>query len=204
MDLKEIYRNKMKTKLTMLTFILLATSATILWAENKKDEKAKSAPKASTKREYSEEEFKAAVSEEAAKLMKKAGSAHLVDFSKELLEKEEAIKVKELTLKKEQEQLAMNQEDFKKKLVEFQDSQKKFLGCVDEKNEKASKRVSQMVEVISGMKPQNAADVLAVQDPDLSVKILGELESTKASKIFNLMDKEVSARLQKQFLQMKK
>ena len=121
-----------------------------------------------------------------------------------ILEKEEAIKVKELTLKKEQEQLAMNQEDFKKKLVEFQDSQKKFLGCVDEKNEKASKRVSQMVEVISGMKPQNAADVLAVQDPDLSVKILGELESTKASKIFNLMDKEVSARLQKQFLQMKK
>jgi flagellar motility protein MotE (MotC chaperone) len=194
----------MKTKITIITFFLLAMSATILWAESKKDDKAKAAPKAPSKREYSEEEFKAAVSVEAAKQMKKAGSAHLVDFSKELLEKEEAIKVKELTLKKEQEQLAMNQEDFKKKLVEFQDSQKKFLGCVDEKNEKASKRVSQMVEVISGMKPQNAADVLAVQDPDLSVKILGELESTKASKIFNLMDKEVSARLQKQFLQMKK
>jgi flagellar motility protein MotE (MotC chaperone) len=61
-----------------------------------------------------------------------------------------------------------------------------------------------MVEVISGMKPQSAADVLAVQDPDLSVRILGQLEAQKASKIFNLMDKEVSARLQKQFLQMKK
>jgi hypothetical protein len=30
------------------------------------------------------------------------------------------------------------------------------------------------------------------------------LESQKASKIFNLMDKEISAKLQKQFLQMKK
>ena len=61
-----------------------------------------------------------------------------------------------------------------------------------------------MVEVISGMKPQNAADVLAIQDPELSVRILSLLESQKTSKIFNLMDKEVSARLQKQFLQMKK
>ncbi len=201
---KEIFRINMKTKFALIFLILTSLSATILWAESKKEDKTKAAPKTAAKREYTEEEFKAAVLEEATKLMKKAGSAHLVDFSKELLEKEDAIKVKELTLKKEQEELAMNQADFKKKLVEFQDSQKKFLGCVDEKNEKASKRVSQMVEVISGMKPQNAADVLAVQDPDLSVKILGELESSKASKIFNLMDKEVSARLQKQFLQMKK
>ncbi len=159
---------------------------------------------ASGKREYTELEFKKAVMAEVEKVMKKAGSANLVDFSKELLEKEEAIKVKELTIKKHQEQLDMNIADFKKSIIEFQASQKKFLGCVDDKNEKAEKRVSQMVEVISGMKPQNAADVLTVQDPDLSVRILSELDSVKASKIFNLMDKEVSARLQKQFLQMKK
>ncbi len=164
----------------------------------------KAASVVSTKREYTEDEFKAAVAEEAAKLMKKAGSAHLVDFSKELLEKEEGLKVKELTIKKDQEQLDMNKADFKKKLVEFQDSQKKFLGCVDEKTEKSDKRITQMVDVISGMKPQNAADVLSIQDPDLSVRILSELDSAKLSKIFNLMDKEVSARLQKQFLQMKK
>ena len=89
-------------------------------------------------------------------------------------------------------------------MVEFQASQKKFLGCVDEKDAKANKRVSQMVEVISGMKPQSAADMLAIQEPDLSVQILAELDSTKVSKIFNLMPKEVSARLQKQFLEMKK
>lgn len=194
----------MKTRkiLYSVSIIAMLTVASLVYAATAK--KATSAPAGPVKREYTEEEFKAAVLEEATKLMKKAGSAHLVDFSKELLEKEEAIKVKELSIKKEQEELEMNKADFKKKLVEFQDSQKKFLGCVDEKNDKADKRVSQMVDVISGMKPQSAADVLAVQDPDLSVRILGELDSTKASKIFNLMDKEVSARLQKQFLQMKK
>jgi flagellar motility protein MotE (MotC chaperone) len=109
-----------------------------------------------------------------------------------------------LGLQKEQEQLKMNMNDFQKKVIEFEESQKKFLGCIDSQNEKAEKRVSQMVEVVSLMKPQNAADVLSVQDPDLSVRIMGQLEPQKASKIFNLMDKEVSARLQKQFLQMKK
>lgn len=193
----------MKLKIIYGTSIItLLTVASLVFA-NVKDSK-KTAPQAAGKRVYTEEEFKAAVLEEAAKMMKKAGSAHLVDFSKELMEKEEAIKVKELTVKKQEEELGMSKEDFKKKLVEFQDSQKKFLGCVDEKSAKADKRVTQMVEVISGMKPQNAADVLTVQDPDLSVRILSELDSAKTSKIFNLMDKEVSARLQKQFLQMKK
>lgn len=190
----------MKVKALFIALFLVTTSASAAVAKKA----AAPAPAAPTKREYTEEEFKTAVLEEASKLMKKAGSANLVDFSKELLEKEEALKSKELVIKKQQEELDMSRADFKKKLVEFQDSQKKFLGCVDEKNEKADKRVSQMVDVISGMKPQSAADVLAVQDPDLSVRILGELDSAKASKIFNLMDKEVSARLQKQFLQMKK
>lgn len=156
------------------------------------------------KKTYTEEEFKKAISDEIEKTMKKIGSGHLVDFSKELLQKEEVIKIKELNLQKENEQLKLNIIDFQKKIVEFQESQKKFLGCVDSQNEKVEKRVSQVVEVISGMKPQNAADVLSVQDPDLSVRILGQLDAQKASKIFNLMDKEISARLQKQFLQMKK
>ena len=65
-------------------------------------------------------------------------------------------------------------------------------------------RVQQLVEVISNMKPQRAADLLSVQDPDISVRIFEKTNPTKASKIFNLMDKEVSARLQKQYLNMQK
>ncbi len=195
--------NKMKKYFKQSIFIIALLSSTLLMAANSPASKV-AAPSGPPKRLYTEEEFKKAVWEEASKLMKKAGSGHLVDFSKELLEKEDALKVKELVLQKEQEQLKLNTSDFQKKVLEFQDSQKKFLGCIDSQNEKVEKRVAQMVEVISGMKPQSAADVLSVQDPDLSVRILGQIEAQKASKIFNLMDKEVSARLQKQFLQMKK
>ncbi len=190
--------NKMKALIT----IFFIVSACALHAANPVEKKT--APAVPEKRLYTEEEFKKAVMTEAEKMMKKAGSGHLVDFSNELLQKEDVLKVKELTLQKKEEQLKVNTAEFQKKLLEFQDAQKKFLGCIDSQNEKAEKRVSQMVEVISGMKPQSAADVLAVQDPELSVRILGMLEAQKASKIFNLMDKEVSAKLQKQFMQMKK
>ena len=63
-------------------------------------------------------------------------------------------------------------------------------------------RVKQLVNVISNMKPKKAADLLAVQDSGISVKIIERIDPQKASKIFNLMDKEVSARLQKQYLNM--
>lgn len=189
----------------VLIGLVLTFAVGAAFAVASKNEKADPNKKAELqKRNYTEEEFKKAVEEEAAKMMKKAGSGHLVDFSKELLEKEDAIKNKELLLQKQEEELKNSKMDFQKKIAEFEESQKKFLGCIEGQKEAMDKRVSQMVEVISGMKPQSAADVLAIQDPELSVRILAMLEAQKASKIFNLMDKEISAKLQKQFLQMKK
>jgi flagellar motility protein MotE (MotC chaperone) len=54
------------------------------------------------------------------------------------------------------------------------------------------------------MKADKAAQVLAIQDPEITMKILGKLESKTVSRIFNLMDKEISARIQKQFMTMKR
>ena len=54
------------------------------------------------------------------------------------------------------------------------------------------------------MKPQVAAEMLSVQESKLSVEIISKLDPVKVSKIFNLMDKEISARLQKEYLNMQK
>ena len=57
---------------------------------------------------------------------------------------------------------------------------------------------------MSGMKPANAAELLSVQDSTISVQIISKLDPERVSKIFNLMDKAVSARLQKSYINMKK
>ncbi len=156
------------------------------------------------KLEFTKEEFQTAVYAELDKKMKKIGRSKLLDFSKELLQKEEGILEREEKLKLREEQLKLGEEELKKKFVEFKSTQENFLACIDKEDTEQKKRINHMVNVVSGMRPQTAANLLSQQDPSLSVKILGMLEPAKVSKIFNLMDKEISARLQKQYMTLKK
>ena len=153
---------------------------------------------------YTETEFQAKLQQEVAAKLEKLGNGTLVDFSKQLMEKEEKLRLAELELKKREDTLSNNQRDLQQGIKSFQEKQNKFLSCLDDNERKKQERIQHMVDSIAGMRPKSAADLLSVQDADLSVQILSKLESTKVSKIFNLMDKEISARLQKQFMTMKK
>ncbi len=186
---------------TIVATLFGTLSYAVVSADNKD---AKTAASSSSSKTYTEDEFKKAVDTAVDAKIRRVNGSQMVDFSKELLSREETIKVKELEVKKQDEQLKMNIADFEKRVKEFQDTQKKFIGCIDEQEQKSQKRVTQMVDVISGMRPQSAANLLSVQESDIAVKILGQLDPVKVSKIFNLMDKEISAKLQKQFMTMKK
>ena len=156
------------------------------------------------KRVYSEDEFKKAVYSEIEKRMKRIKKENVVDFSMELLKKEDKLKLSVLELQKKKEQLKKNIEQFGIRVKEFRGQQEKLIGCIGDIEKKTSRRIVHIVDIMSGMRPANAAQVLSVQDPEISVKILDKLDAQKVSKIFNLMDKEISARLQKQYLTMKR
>jgi flagellar motility protein MotE (MotC chaperone) len=156
------------------------------------------------KKTYTEKEFLDAVEKEMDSRLKKYRPSNMVSLSQELMKKERAFDLKEQELKRANDSLKAGERDLQSKLKELQSKSKKLLGCLDENDENQSKRVGHMVDVVSGMRPQNAADILSVQDVDIAVKILGKLDPTKVSKIFNSMDKEISARLQKQYMSMKR
>lgn len=161
-------------------------------------------PNKDGKYEFTKDEFKTAVYSELDKKMKKIGRSRLLDFAKELLKKEEALAAREKVIVKREEQVKVNEEELKKKFVEFKITQENFLSCLDKEDKEVDRRISHMVDVVSGMRPQTAANLLSQQDPSISVKIMGLLPPTKVSKIFNLMDKEVSSKLQKQYMTLKK
>ncbi|OFZ20589.1 MAG: hypothetical protein A2202_03465 [Bdellovibrionales bacterium RIFOXYA1_FULL_36_14] len=182
-------------KNTFLLIFLLMTSAVF----------SNQAPEANVEeKKYTETEFNSKLSDALGKKLKHLGKGQIEELSKELLDKERDLKAKEILLEKKEEQLKISTEEFKKKLHEFQERQNSLIVCLDDVEKQESERVGHMVETVSGMRPQNAADVLSVQDSEISVKILSQLPSDKVAKIFNLMNKEVSARLQKQYLTMKK
>ncbi len=128
----------------------------------------------------------------------------LVNLSQELVKREEQIKLRELALQQRSDELENNIKNFEQRLKEFEEQQSKILGCLTEQDAQKNKRLDQLVTSIAAMRPQNAAAVLSVQDAEIAVRILDRLDPTQAAKIFNLMDKEISAGLQKQYLNMKK
>lgn len=153
---------------------------------------------------YTEKEFLDAVEKEVVNRLQRYRPKNIINVSREYMKKERELALKEVDLRKREESLKVSEGDFAKKLRELNKKGEKLIGCLDENDKNESKRVNHMVDVISGMRPQTAAEVLSVQDPEISIKILGNLSATKVSKIFNSMDKEISARLQKQYLNMKK
>jgi flagellar motility protein MotE (MotC chaperone) len=181
---------KFKTIRRSLAFILLLPGLVLA---NEKSAK-----------KYTEEEFVKKVSEEVQKKVDQIKNKSVTELTKELIDKEEKLKLRELELVKKEDQLQVNATELEKKVKGFDDQQHKILGCVQKNEDEAKTRISQQVDVISNMKPDKAAQVLTVQDADVAVRILRELDPKKASKIFNFMEKEVSARLQKQYLDMKK
>ena len=152
----------------------------------------------------SEEVFKQAVDQEVQRTLERAGQGNLVDLTKELMQKEEEIRSMKLKVQKKEEELMASIKDFESRVSDFRQQQQRFIGCIDDKDQEIDRRVGHMVNVISGMRPQNAAEVLSVQDADLAVLILERLNPDNVARIFNQMDKEISARLQKQYLNMAK
>ncbi len=173
-------------KILVLAFVLLTQTA---YAEEKK---------------YTESQLQQKIQEEVSKKLSKLGNGSIVDFSRQLMEKEEKLRLRELEIQKREDELANNRRDLQESLAKFQVSQNKFLSCLDENEKKKQERIQHMVDSIAGMRPKSAADLLSVQEADITIQILANLDSAKVSKIFNLMDKEISARLQKQFMTMKR
>lgn len=159
---------------------------------------------AQTKKTYTEEEFIKKVNEEVKKKVETVKNKSVSDLTKELLDKEEKLKLQELDLQKKSDAIKVSESDVAKRYQDLAEKQKSFLGCVDKNDQDSKARIGQLVEMVSNMKPDKAAEVLSVQDSDIAVKILQMIEPKKASKIFNFMTKDVSAKLQKEYLLMKK
>lgn len=158
----------------------------------------------SEEKKYTQAEFDKAVTEAVLKKIDDVKKQSISELTKELLVKESKLKSREADLERKEEILSNTRADLERRIIAFEDSKKQILGCIEKNENDSRKRISQLVEVISNMKPAKASQLLTVQDEDISVRILSLIDPKKASKIFNLMDKEVSARLQKQYINMKK
>lgn len=153
---------------------------------------------------YTQKEFDDALEKKLKEEITRIKQQGVVELTNEIIEREGELRNRERVLKRKEEEYQLNIGNFTKKIDEFDKRQSDFLACVQKQDQDKEARVMKMVKVVSGMKPEKAAALIAEQDPELSVKILSLLEPERTSKIFNMMEKEKSALLQKRYLDMKK
>jgi flagellar motility protein MotE (MotC chaperone) len=153
---------------------------------------------------YTESEMREKVEKMVNTKIDKLKKSSIAELTKEIMKRESDLEQKELAIIAKREQLNRAEETLSKKITNLEDQQKKIIGCIEDNKNGEARRIKQLVSMIANMKPVKAADVLSVQDSLISVKILEQIDPKRASRIFNLMDKEVSARLQKQYLNMQK
>ncbi|MBF0362644.1 MAG: hypothetical protein HQK49_16610 [Oligoflexia bacterium] len=212
-----MFNKKIIILISLGFFLLTGVFYTNVFSEEKKDKEEKKeekntanikaekdVPKPVTSRLYSDEEIRNLINKEVDKRIDRYKPSEMAKLSKEFMKMDSEMKEKEQKLKTREEQLSFNEKELSKKILEFEKTQEKVLGCMDQNNRESEERINRIVSVISEMRPQMAAEVLSVQDPNIAVKIISMIDPNKASKIFNLMDKEISARIQKQYLNMKK
>jgi len=153
---------------------------------------------------YTQQQFDDEVDKKLKEEVQRIKQKGIVELTNEILERENNIKQRERDIKRKEEEYKMNVADFTKRIQDFDKKQGDFLSCIQKQDQEKEARIHKMVKVVSGMKPDKAAALIAEQDPELSVQILSLLENDKASKIFNVMEKEKSALLQKRYLDMKR
>ncbi len=149
---------------------------------------------------YTQEEFDQRLSQEIEKIKKTS----VVELTENLMQKQRELEQKEIKIRAMQDELQHSQKDLENRIAEFDKEQEEFLGCIVRNKDEINSRVKRLVEVISNMSAGKAADLISVQDPAVTLQLLPLLDTTKAAKIFNAMDKEKSAELQKLYIDMKK
>lgn len=118
---------------------------------------------------------------------------------KEFLELQEKVKTKEKELEERERALEIQEKIIREKLGRIEKLNKAMSKRLDEYKEESNQNVDKLVKIIEGMKPVEAARFVENIDPGLAVNIFDKISVQRASKILNMIDKRVSARLTEKY-----
>lgn len=177
----------MKSRLLLITgcFLLLVAAVGLVRAED--------APKAEAVQKAAEK-----AAEDPAKLAPKKSSAPLAlsaEAIQELEDRKVALDAREKQLNERARDLELQEKLLKEKLHKMEELNKKMAERLDVFKKDHEGRIGKLVTVVEGMKPDAAARYVEALDPELAVEILARIKEAKASKILNLVDKKLGAKL---------
>lgn len=133
------------------------------------------------------EATKEAAKEEPAK--KEYTQEDINHFSK-LNERKRELDAREEELGRMEQEIATQKAELDKRLAELESTRRNISSVLEEKVQADDKKVENLVQMYSNMKPQQAAKAFEEMDEGLAIEILGRMKKKNAAEIMNLVKSE--------------
>lgn len=190
---------KIPWKLVGVSFVGLVITAICLWKADEIDKMARrveidflgTAKAEEVKHEEKKVDSKTEEkkSEEAA-VAKKEYTQDDIDHLSKLNERKRELDAREEELARTEQELAAQKAELEKKMNELEQTRRNISSVLEEKVQADDKKVDNLVQVYSNMKPQQAAKAFEEMDEGLAIEILGRMKKKNAAEIMNLVKSE--------------
>ena len=118
-----------------------------------------------------------------------------LSFFNKLNERKAELDLKESELTKLEEELQQQKVELELKIQQLDKMRSEISGVLKDKVATDQVKVDKLVQVYSGMKPQQAARVIETINEDLAVEVLDKMKKKSASEILNMMDAKKAQKL---------
>ena len=127
---------------------------------------------------------------EEAPVAKKEYTQEEIDHLSKLNERKKELDAREEELARTEQELQAQKAELEKRMGELEQTRKNISSVLEEKVQADDKKVDNLVQVYSNMKPQQAAKAFEEMDEGLAIEILGRMKKKNAAEIMNLVKSE--------------
>jgi len=122
--------------------------------------------------------------------VKKELSQDEINHFTKLNERKRELDAREEELNRMESELAAQKVDLEKRLDQLEQTRKHISSTLEDKVQTDDKKIDNLVQMYSSMKPQQAAKVFENMDEDLAVEILSRMKRKPAAEVMNLVKPE--------------
>lgn len=128
--------------------------------------------------------------EAATVVPKKEYTQDEINHFSRLNERKRELDSREEELSRMEAELQTQREELDKKLGDLERTRRGIASVLEERVQADEKKVENLVQMYSNMKPQQAAKAFEEMDEDLAIEILGRMKKKNAAEILNLVKSE--------------
>ncbi len=121
---------------------------------------------------------------------KKDYSEDEINHFAKLNERKRELDAREEELNRLEQEIQAQKGELEKRLADLENTRKNISTVLDEKVQADDKKIDNLVQMYSSMKPQQAAKAFEEMDENLAIEILGRMKKKNAAEVMNLVKAE--------------